>query len=179
MQNYSLFAEAIKERVSMPDAIALYAPTQPPKHNRVPCPIHGGTNLNMSFTDKVYHCFVCNSGGDVISFVQHVFGLSFPDALDKLNRDFNLDLPLHRRATLREQRDAQMRHRAITAEREKQEAARKEHEALYASLWDEYARLDSNARNYAPKSIDDEFHPLYVEALRKIDYQNYLIDTML
>jgi DNA primase len=179
MNNYTLIAEAIKERVSMRDAIALYAPTPAPKHNRIPCPVHGGKNYNLSFTDKFYHCFVCGSGGDVIHFVQHVFGIPFIAALDKLNTDFNCGAILDRRPTLREQREAQQRHDALMAERERQEAEKQAHEDLYAALWNEWCRLDRNRIDYAPQSTSDEWHPLFVEALHKLDYQSYLIDTLL
>ena len=111
MNNYTYAAEAIKSQVTMQDAIALYAPGSTARHNRIPCPVHGGTNLNLSFTDRLYHCFVCGSGGDVISFTQHVFGLDFPAALDKLNTDFGCGAILDRRPTLREQRELQRKHK--------------------------------------------------------------------
>lgn len=163
----------------MRDVIALYAPSPAPQHNRIPCPVHGGTHPNLSFTNQLYHCHTCNSGGDVISFVQHIFGLSFPAALDKLNTDFSLALPIFRRPTLREQRDAQNRHNAIMAERAEQERAKQEYDALYDALWDEYARLDQNRVNYAPTSSTGDVNFLYIEAISKIDYQNYLLDTFL
>lgn len=179
MNNYSLIAETIKERVSMPDAISMYAPNPAPRHSRIPCPIHDGGRPNLWFSDWGYHCFVCGSGGDVIHFTQHVFGLSFPAALDKLNTDFNCGAILDRRPTLREQRDAQKRHRAILAERERKASDRMAYEDLSDALWKEWTRLDKNSREYAPQSVGEEWHPLFVEALQKLDYQNYLIDTLL
>jgi hypothetical protein len=179
MSKYALAAELIKERVSMPDAIALYAPSPEPRRNRIPCPVHNGTNFNLGFSDRLYHCFKCGAGGDVIHFVQHTFGLSFLEALDKLNTDFDCGAILDRRPTLREQREAQRRHKAIMAAREKEESERKAYEDLYNSLWDEWIRLDRHRREYAPQSTNDELHPLFVEALQKIHYQEHLIDTLL
>lgn len=178
MNNFTFAAETIKERVAMPDAIALYAPTPHPKHNRAPCPVHGGTNPNMSFTDKFYHCHKCGAGGDVIHLVQHIFGIPFRAALDKLNTDFSLGLPLDRRPTLREQRDAQVRYKALVAKREQEAAEQQAREEFYWSLWDEWIRLDKNRMEYAPKSPDDELHPLFVEALHGIEHQEYLIDSI-
>lgn len=178
MNNYTLIAEAIKERVSMPDAIALYLPNSTPRHSRIPCPIHAGQNPNLWFSDWGYHCFVCGSGGDVIHFVQHIFGLDFLSALDKLNTDFDLGIPLDRKPTLREQRDAQKRHREIIAERERKAAEKQAREEVYWALWDEWIRLDENRTAYAPQSPDDGIHPLYAEAVQKIEHQSYLIDTM-
>ena len=34
-------------------------------------------------------------------------------------------------------------------------------------------------RDYAPKSPDEDFHPLFVEALQKQDYVDYLLDVLL
>jgi DNA primase len=178
VNNYTFAAEAIKERVSMHEAIALYAPTPAPQHGRIPCPIHAGEKFNLSFTDDLFHCFVCGSGGDVIHFVRHVLGLSFAGALDKLNTDFDLGIPLDRKPTLRERRDAQKRHREIMAERERQAAEKQAREEVYWALWDEWIRLDKNRTAYAPQSPDDGIHPLYAEAVQKIEHQSYLIDTM-
>lgn len=159
----------------MRDAIAMYTSNCAPKHNRIPCPIHNGDGLNLYFTDKLYYCYVCGDGGDVIRFVQHVCGLSFKDALDRINTDFGLALPIHRRPTLREQRDAQKRHDVLMAEREREDAEKRAYDDLYNALWDEYARLDRNRMEHAPESPDEELHPLYIEALSKIEYQLYKI----
>ena len=179
MTNSSYIAEAIKQRVTMLDAIRMYAPSPAPQHNRIPCPIHAGTHPNLSFTDKLYHCHTCNSGGDMIHFVQHIFGLSFPDALAKINDDFSLSLPISRRPTLSEQHAAQNRHNEIMAEKAKQTLAKQEYDARSDALWNEYARLDRNRVNYAPTSSTGDVNFLYIESLQKIDYQNYLLDTFL
>lgn len=178
MNNYTYAPEAIKEQVSMQDAIALYAPGSTARHNRIPCPIHNGANFNLSFTDRLYHCFACGSGGDVISFTQHVFELDFRAAIDKLNADFNLGIPLDRRPTLREQREAEQRYRKIMAERKRKEEEERAYKELYNSLHDEWHRLDRNRVIYAPKTRDEEWNPLFVEALQKISYQEYLIDLL-
>ena len=179
MNKYSLAAEAIKERVSMPDAIARYAPIPAPRRNRIPCPVHNGTNFNLGFSDRLYHCFVCGSGGDVISFTQHVFGIDFRAAIEKINNDFEIGLPIKRRMTLREQREAEQKHREIMAERERKEQEERAYNDLYTSLCNEWHRLSKNKEVYAPKSPDAEWNPLFVEALQKIDYQEYLIDSFL
>ena len=163
----------------MRNAIDLYAPSPAPRHNRIPCPIHNGADYNLSFTDNVYHCFVCGSGGDTISFVQHIFGLDFMDAVEKLNADFNLQLPINGKLSYREKRDMQMRVAKVILERQREEAKQKAYDDKYNELWDEYARLDRNRMLYAPKSPEEEANPLYIEAITKIEYQKHLIDTLL
>lgn len=179
MNNYALIADLIKDRVTMHDAIALYAPEPEPRYNRIPCPIHEGKSYNLGFNDKLFHCFVCGSGGDVIHFAQHIFGIPFPAALAKLNADFQCGVILDRKPTIREQRSAQNRHREILAKRAAEEAKRKAYDDLYDELWGEWVRLDRNRMDYAPKTPEDELHPLFVEAVHKIDYQLYLIDNLL
>ena len=51
-------AQEIHDRVTMRDAIAMYAPAVNIKGNRCQCPIHNGKDLNFSFTQSGYKCFV-------------------------------------------------------------------------------------------------------------------------
>ena len=179
MNEFINYAETIKSCVTMPQAIALYAPNPAPQHNRIPCPIHNGDKYNLHYSDKLYHCFVCGEGGDVISFVRHIFKLDFVGAVRKLNNDFALNLPLDRKPTLREQREAEQRQRELSAERAKAEAEKQAYDTLYNALWDEFARLDKQRRAYAPSDTDEEFNPLYVEAVTSITYVEYQIDVLL
>ena len=173
------YADTIKSRVTMQQAIALYAPNSAPRQNRIPCPIHNGDNYNLHYSDKLYHCFVCGEGGDVISFVRHIFKLDFNGAIRKLNADFALNLPLDRKPTLREQRESEIRQRELAEERAKTEAEKRAYDTLYGSLWDEYARLDKQRMAYKPTSAEDELNPLYVEAVSNISNVCYRIDTLL
>jgi DNA primase len=179
MNEFINYAETIKSVVTMQRAIALYAPSPAPRHNRIPCPIHNGDKYNLHYSDKLYHCFVCGEGGDVISFVRHIFKLDFVGAVRKLNADFALNLPLDRKPTLREQREAEQRQRELSAERAKAEAEKQAYDTLYNALWDEFARLDKQRRAYKPLSAEDEINPLYVEAVSNISNVCYRIDTLL
>lgn len=178
MNKYTYITESIKERVSVLDAVEMYTSSHASVHHRIPCPIHNGDGLNLCFTDKRYYCYVCGDGGDVIQFVQHVCGLSFKDALERINTDFGLALPINHKPTLRELRDAQKRHVAIIAERERKDIEKRACDDLYNTLWDEYARLDRNRIDCAPKNPDEELHPLYIEAINKIDHQLYKIRAL-
>ena len=173
------YAEQIKSLVTMQQAIALYAPNPAPRGRRIPCPIHNGDNYNLAFTDKLYHCHKCGEGGDIIRFVQHVLNINFMCAVRKINEDFGLNLPLDRKPTLREQREAEQRQRELSAERERREAEQTAYNALYNALWDEFARLDKQRMAYKPTSAEDELNPLYVEAVTRISFICYQIDVLL
>lgn len=87
------YAELIKRLVSMQDVAERYT-GEPIRFNRMRCPIHHGTDRNLRIYPKSYYCWVCHAAGDQIQFVQSVLGLSFQDAMKRLNDDFGLNLPI-------------------------------------------------------------------------------------
>src|SRR4051812_36517909 len=46
------------------------------------CPFHDqrSPSFSVEATEKLYHCFGCGGGGDVIKFGEEKEGLTFPDA---------------------------------------------------------------------------------------------------
>ena len=59
------------------------------------CPFHSGDNtpsFKIYPNDRGFYCFGCGAGGDVITFVEKLFGLNFIEAVKKLNADFSLGL---------------------------------------------------------------------------------------
>ena len=163
--------EIIKDRLTMDEVLRQYGYT--PK-KRMPCPLHSGVDKNFEIKGKYWRCYSHCGNGDVISFVQQLFGLSFPDALKKIDTDFNLGLYEHisNRKSLDIARQSYQRKKE--RERQKQEI-----EAVKNNYWDifgEWVRLDRNKTLYAPKTPDEEWHPLFVEALQKLAYQEYLLD---
>ena len=49
------------------------------------CPFHSEKTPSFKiFPDQRYKCFGCGERGDVIDFIQKMYGLSFPDALKHL-----------------------------------------------------------------------------------------------
>lgn len=163
----------------MHSVIARYVPGARPRSGRIPCPVHGGKNYNFGYDENVYHCFVCGCKGDLIQFVQDMFEIDFAGAIRKIDSDFELNLPIDRKPTLREKRAAQQGQMERLERKRKEEAEKKAYDDLYWTLWDEWSRLEGNRFQYAPKHPDDEPHPLFVEALHKIDYIQYLIDILL
>lgn len=108
MQNIN--AEKAMEMVTVPMALSYYGyPVSARK--RIPCPLHSGKDPNFCYTDRVFHCWTCGAKGNVISLVMQLFGLSFRQALMKLNTDFALGLSAHK-PTLRE-RQQMMENRKV------------------------------------------------------------------
>jgi DNA primase len=58
------------------------------------CPFHDERTGSFSVdpTEKLYHCFGCGVGGDVIKFVEEKEGLPFPDAVEALADRYGVEL---------------------------------------------------------------------------------------
>jgi DNA primase len=62
------------------------------------CPFHDERTPSFSVDPaaKLYHCFGCGVGGDVIKFVEEKEGLSFPDAVESLADRYGVELQRER-----------------------------------------------------------------------------------
>ncbi len=171
-------AETIKERVTFRQVAERYGLSFSHTGYAI-CPFHSEKTGSLKDKGEYGRCFGCGWYGDVLDFTRKFFDISLSDAMSRLNDDFSLSLPLDRRLTLREQRDAESKLREITMRREAEQASRIAHERLYDSLWDEYARLERNAVLYAPQSVDDEWDDRFCEAIRRLPEVQFEIDTLL
>lgn len=147
--------------------------------NKAICPFHPDQKPSMHCYpgNKGYFCFVCGKGGDVINFTERLFGLSFRDAMAKLNADFHLGLPLTEDLTEEQRKEAA---RIAYKRRKEQERKKKCHEALltaYHSALDEWIRLDATIRKEAPQTPFDGFSEAYVDAVKRIDRVGYELDV--
>ena len=167
--------QTIKDRLTMSEVLLHYG-YQPNKAGFVCCAFHREKTASMKVYEKSFHCFGCGANGDVISFVKDLFSLSFPDTLKKIDLDFNLNI--YGAHTFEELRQSKRKQQAIQAERERKEREKQQAYAEYWAVFDEWKRLDDNKLKYAPNTPDEEWHPLFVEALQKIAYQEYLLEMV-
>lgn len=164
----SEYAVAIKQSLTMGDILRSYVPAEPRK-NRIPCPIHNGADYNFSFNDNGYHCFVCGASGDVIGFVQQYFNMSFSEAVNKLNDDFNLNLPInsgnsHYEQAQRKQIKIQSAFRALNSAIKKQAAERLDNE--YWVQFRVYKIFCEEVERHKPKSPETEPTEEFLHALK-------------
>ena len=165
--------QTIKDRLTMCEVLERYG-YEPNKKGFVCCPFHNEKTPSMKIFEKDYHCFGCGEHGDVITFVQKLFNLSFQEALKKIDVDFGLNL--YGDKTFEELRKSHYQQKKLQAERERKKTEKEQSNNEYWAAFDEWKRLDDNKRKYAPKTADEELHPLFIEALQKLAHQEYLLE---
>lgn len=169
-------AEIIKQTVTMQEVCKHYGFT-PNRAGFIHCPFHPGdrdASLKIYPNNRGWYCFGCGKNGSVIDFVEELCGVGFGDAMRIINSEFGLGL--FEKPTLRQYRQMQKINRAWDEQCKKNEKELVEAEKEWKALCNEFRKLHFNKICYAPKSIQEEWHPLFIEALRKIDYQEYLLE---
>ncbi|MBI5741323.1 MAG: DNA primase [Nitrospirae bacterium] len=87
--------EEIKSRIDIVDLVSEYVGLKHAGQNwKGLCPFH--TEKTPSFTvspsKQIYHCFGCNSGGDIFSFLVRYENISFPEAVSILAKKAGVTL---------------------------------------------------------------------------------------
>lgn len=160
--------EAVRDSITAREAAEMYG-IKVNRNGMACCPFHDDKYPSMSLR-KRYHCFGCQADGDAISFVARYFDLRPIEAAHKLAEDFGISYDN------RVQFPAKLRPRPkISAELEA-----KKKEAKCCRILSEYLHLmEKWESDFAPKSPEEDSHPLFVEALQNKDYVEYLLDDVL
>lgn len=106
----------VRERVSAEDAARHYGLTFD-RRGWALCPFHNDKHPSMSFHKGRFRCWVCDVGGDSIDLTARLLGLDAMGAVERLNADFGLALPLHRKPTQAEAKAARRRLEVAEAHR--------------------------------------------------------------
>ena len=159
--------EAVKPNISTRQAAEMYG-IKVNRNGMAVCPFHNDKNPSMK-VDKRFHCFACQADGDVIDFVSRLCGLPCKEAAMKLADDFGISYDSRHKPTVRPHI------REPTAE----QLYQKEEARCYRVLTDYFHLLRRWETQHAPQTPDDEWHPLFVEALQKTSYIEYLLDTLI
>lgn len=169
--------QTIKDRVTMREALDKYGFSANRK-GFICCPFHAEKTPSMKIydEDRGYHCFGCGESGDVIKFIQKLFGLSFKDTLRKIDTDFGLNI--YGDHSFEEIRRSHYQQQALQAKRERERREKKKAEEEYWEAFDVWKQLDEYHRLYKPKTQDEELNPLFIESLQKLDYQKYVLDCL-
>lgn len=159
--------EAVKGNVTARQAAELYG-VRVNRHGMAVCPFHNDKNPSMKL-DMRFHCFACQADGDAVDFVSRLFGLPSREAAVKIANDFGIGYDSGRKPSVR------ARIREPTPEQKYQQ----EENRCYKVLSDYFHHLRTWKQQYAPQHPEDEWHPLFVEALQRESHIEYLLDILL
>ena len=159
--------EAVKQSVSTRDAAAFYG-IEVKRNGMACCPFHDDKNPSMKLNEEYFYCFGCGATGDVIDFTAKLFDLSPKEAAEKLAQDFGLIYDSQappRRRYVRQKTEAQK--------------FREDRQRCYRVLSDYYYLLKKWEADNSPRTLEEEPHPRFVEAIQKKIYVEYLLDLFL
>lgn len=134
------------------------------------CPLHGDRDASL----KVYGgargwvCYGCHKGGDVINLAMELYGLSFRDAIARLNEDFSVGIDLDRKLSPREAFLAAAKFAQRQEDLKKAELKKAAAERAYWKAFDEWRRCD-----ILLMELEDQqrgpggFTPEFAQALRR------------
>ena len=159
--------EAVKQSVSTRDAAAFYG-IEVKRNGMACCPFHDDKNPSMKLNKEYFYCFGCGATGDVIDLASRLYNLSPKEAAEKLAQDFGLIYDSQappRRNYVRQKTETQQ--------------FREDRQRCYRILSDYYYLLKKWENAYSPHTPEEEPHPLFVEAIQKKTYVEYLLDLFL
>lgn len=165
--------EAVKQSVTTRQAASFYG-IRVGRNGMVCCPFHNDRTPSMK-VDSRFYCFGCGASGDVIDFAALLHGLGKREAAVRLAEDFGVSYEKSGNAPPDWKRHNRSQPRQKSAEQRFQETER----YCFRVLCDYLRLLEHWKTAYAPQPQDAIWHPLFVEALQRISYTEYLLDILL
>lgn len=113
----------VQDRADILEVVSTYVALKRSGANHVGlCPFHAEKtpSFNVNPPRGIYHCFGCGVGGDAISFVQRIEGLSFPEAVRSLAERYGIEIAEEQRTPeqemARQRREQLLRINEVAAE---------------------------------------------------------------
>ena len=159
--------ETVKQSITIREAAERYG-IEVKRGGMVCCPFHDDKNPSMKLNKEYFYCFGCGATGDVIDLASRLYNLSPKEAAEKLAQDFGLIYDSQappRRNYVRQKTETQQ--------------FREDRQRGYRILSDYYYLLKKWENAYSPHTPEEEPHPLFVEAIQKKTYVEYLLDLFL
>ena len=177
-------SEELKSRISIEDVVTRYW-EEPDRAHRVKCFVHNGKDRNMLVKNGFVYCFVCGARFDIIGVVQHLFGLSFIQACEKLNSDFNCGLPIGKKLTRSEIEKLKRAEAQRIAARQAAENRKRIENAIFSKICNELHLTQAIVSALEPSkpididTLDEELTDAYFAQLKRLKWLEWLADTLL
>ena len=168
--------ELIKQNIDIVD-VAKMCGIAVNRSNKAICPWHNEQTPSLSFYDhnQRFHCFGCGLDGDVIDLFSRMNNQSPIESVRKLNEIYRLgldfDVPVSGEKTQKEIR----------------ERNRRQNQKQLFDVWENssfkilstyFHMLKDWKRDFAPINPNVPANPRFAEALCKLDYIEYILETV-
>ena len=168
-------ADEIKSSLTIRQ-VAEYYGFQVKRAGFISCPFHQGDHTaSMKLYDESgsFYCFGCGAHGTIIDFVMRLFGLNFRQACLRINADFSLGLTGAKP-------DKETRSRLLE-KRLKEQWEADQAQADFRYMVKEMWYLKDAIKTFQPVRDGENvyFHPLYVEAVKRLPWVEYWLDDFL
>ena len=177
--DYAAFTDIIRSRVSA-DELGRDFGLKIGRDGRCSCVFCDGQRedtLRLYPEDRGYYCFRCHEKGDVITLYQKLTGCGFRQAVEGLNDQYGLGLPL-----TGSDPDAEKRARENAEKRRAERKAKEEKQAeLLEKYWDAADAvqiMEQNLVECAPKDEHELWRQRFVVSLRYLDEMRDLRDRL-
>lgn len=174
--NYNYFADEIKNRLTAADVLPFYG-IQINNRGFANCPFHHEKTASMKIYGGKggYHCFGCGANGDIITFVEEYFQISFKEAVEKLNNDFALGYPLDGKIGRRKQLELSRIAFEKERERKRQHQAEQAAKDCYYKALKQVAYLEQQMVLHRPADSDSVPDKEFIEAITNIEQAQYAL----
>lgn len=139
------------------------------------CPFHNDRHPSMK-VDKGFYCFGCGEKGDVIHFIEKLYGISPYEAAKKLAEDFHIPIEIGKEKSKRSVKKMTLKRKnpyQLMQEFEKWEKYCIRTLSEYLHLLDEWKQ------QYAPRDFEEEWKEEFVEACKDREQISYYLDILL
>ena len=173
--------QKVKERVTARQVAEKYG-LKVRQNGMACCPFHNDKHPSMKI-DQNYYCFACGAKGDAVNYVAVLFGLSQFEAAKKINEDFPLGIPIEKQEVGRKRKPEVRKKEKVQTKEERIQFVQKKIDRWakdavnvllrylqWIEFWKEF---------YKPESTEEEWHPLFAEALQNESKISYLVDMLL
>ena len=157
--------DLIKSRLSCSGLLAMHG-IEVNRKCRARCCFHDDNRPSMAVFDNHVHCYACGAHADVIALAAQLYGVDNCEAI-------RITAELAGIAAIDNTREYQKKADMIRQKADERKQTINALNTSYYKLLAEFARLERNKTEYAPRSPDTDLHPLFVEAITRVEFVWY------